>query len=117
MTIRELAKHIDAKTIIECDPDREIESACGADLMSDVLAFVKHNSVLLTGLINAHVIRTAEMIDVMCIVFVRGKRPPEDLCELAREREIDILATDYTLYEACGKLYAAGIPATHREEA
>ena len=75
----------------------------------DVLAFVKDQPVLLTGLCNPQVIRTAEMMDIMCLVFVRGKRPDEKMIELARERGICLLATPHTMFTACGILYKAGL--------
>ena len=73
MKIIEITKYLNAKVCNECNMDKQVVSACGADLMSDVLAFVKHNTVLLTGLVNQHVVRTAEMVDVSCIIFVRGE--------------------------------------------
>lgn len=78
MTIREVVKLLDAEIL--CGKDRldtEIHTACGSDMMSDVLAYVKDQSVLLTGLLNPQVVRTAEMMDMLCIVFVRGKRPEQ----------------------------------------
>ena len=87
----------------------EILTACGCDLMSDVLAFVKEQTMLMTGLINSQVIRTAEMMDIKAIVFVRGKKPTEDIAELAREYKMVVMTTDYTLYPSCGKLYCAGL--------
>jgi predicted transcriptional regulator len=89
--------------------DTEVHSACGADLMSDVLAFVKEQSVLLTGLLNPQVIRTAEMMDMKCIVFVRGKIPGESIISLAKERGIAVMSTKYRMYNACGRLYAANL--------
>ena len=89
--------------------DREVHSACGCDLMSDVLAYVKDQAVLLTGLINPQVIRTAVMMDMICIVFVRSKKPTEEMLELARESGIAIFSTDKRLYEACGLLYSNGL--------
>ena len=89
--------------------DREVKSAFGSDLMSDVLAFVKDQALLLTGLVNGQVIRTAEMMDIKAIVFVRGKKPTEDIAELAREYKMVVMTTDYTLYPSCGKLYCAGL--------
>ena len=89
--------------------DREVKSAFGSDLMSDVLAFVKDQSLLLTGLMNGQVIRTAEMLDIKAIVFVRGKKPTEDMVELAKEYSMVLLTTDFTLYPSCGKLYMAGL--------
>jgi len=86
-----------------------IDSACGADLMSDVMAFSKENSMLLTGLINPQVIRTAEMLDIQAVVFVRGKKPNPDMCELAEEKGIVLLSTDLPMFLACGLLYQAGI--------
>ncbi len=88
---------------------KEIHTACGCDLMSDVLAFVKDQSLLLTGLINSQVIRTAEMMDIVAICFVRGKNPGEDVVELAKDKDITILTTDYPLYTACGRLYENGL--------
>ena len=89
--------------------DKEVYSACGSDMMSDVLAYVKDQAVLLTGLVNSQVIRTAEMMDMICIVFVRSKAPTEEMLALARESGIVILATGMRMYEACGKLYANGL--------
>jgi predicted transcriptional regulator len=89
--------------------DSEVISACGSDLMSDVLAYVKEQTVLLTGLTNPHVIRTAEMLDVTAIVFVRGKAPMKEIISMAEERGMIILTTQYTLYEACGILYQSGL--------
>jgi predicted transcriptional regulator len=80
-----------------------------ADLMSDVLAYAPTNSVLLTGLINPQVVRTAEMAGILCIVIVRGKRPPAETIRLAEEVGIPLLSTRYTMYEACGRLYHAGL--------
>ena len=89
--------------------DKEVFSACGCDLMSDVLAYVKDQAVLLTGLVNPQVIRTAVMMDMVCVVFVRSKMPSNDMLELAKDSGIVIMATDKRLYEACGLLYAAGL--------
>ena len=106
-TIKEL---LDAEVV--CGEDcleREVYSACGSDMMSDVLAYVKDQAVLLTGLVNAQVVRTAEMMDMVCIVFVRSKCPTEEMVELARESNLVLLKTKKRMYEACGKLYAGGL--------
>ena len=89
--------------------NRHVYSACGCDLMSDVLAYVKDQAVLLTGLVNPQVIRTAVMMDMNCIVFVRSKTPSEDMLELARESGIVVMECDKRLYEACGILYTNGL--------
>ena len=89
--------------------EREIHSACGSDMMSDVLAYVKDQAVLLTGLCNPQVIRTAEMIDIYCIVFIRGKKPTEEMIEMAKERDIAIICTDHRMFNACGMLYDKGL--------
>ena len=93
-----------------------INTACGCDLMSDVLAFVKDQSLLLTGLINPQVIRTAEMMDIVAICFVRGKVPTADVVELANDRGIVLLSTELPLYIACGKLYENGLGGYQRAE-
>ena len=110
MTIAKAAELLQAEII--CGEERkneEIISACGADMMSDVLAFVKDQAVLLTGLCNPQTIRTAEMMDIICIVFVRGKKPGPEIIALARASDIAVLATDERMYPACGKLYANGL--------
>ena len=110
MTVNDVIKLLDA-TPLTCEDklDREVLSACGSDMMSYVLAFAKTKCVLLTGLCNPQVIRTAEMMDIVCIVFVRDKRPDEDMIELAKERGIAILATGHRMFGACGILYTAGL--------
>ena len=109
MTVLNIAQALDAEILFEGDAGREIKSACGSDLMSDVLAFVKENTVLLTGLTNPHVIRTAEILDVSAIVFVRGKIPTPEIVDMARERDITLMRTAETLFTACGILYEKGL--------
>ena len=89
--------------------DVEVHNACGSDMMSDVLAFVKDQSVLLTGLINPQVVRTADMMDMVCIVFVRGKDPTPEVVELAKDRGIVLMKSPLRMFTACGLLYEAGL--------
>lgn len=110
MTINNIKAILDARALCcEDSLDKEVFSACGCDLMSDVLAFVKDQAVLLTGLVNPQVIRTAVMMDMVCIVFVRSKMPSAEMLELAKESGIVVLSTDKTLYNSCGLLYANGL--------
>lgn len=110
MTIRTIAELLDAKVLcLEDKIDSEVRSACGSDMMSDVLAFVKEQAVLITGLVNPQVIRTAEMMDMRCIVFVRGKQPSPEIIELAEESGIVVLSSNERMYNACGKLYINGL--------
>ena len=91
---------------------KHVYSAFGCDLMSDVLAYVTDQAVLLTGLVNPQVIRTALMLDMVCIVFVRSKRPNEEMIALAKENGIVMMSTDKTLYSTCGLLYSNGLIGT-----
>lgn len=110
MTINTIKDLLGAEVLCGGDHlDREIHSACGSDMMSDVLAYVKDQAVLMTGLVNAQVIRTAEMMDMHCIVFVRSKQPSQDMLELAEESGMVILTTPRRMYEACGILYSNGL--------
>lgn len=86
-----------------------LETACGADLLSDVLAFTKEKTLLLTGLIHPQVIRTAEMLDLAGVVFVRGKEPSKDMIELAEAKNIPLLCTSYPMFQSCGLLYKGGL--------
>ncbi len=110
MTVGDIKSILNASVLCgEEHIEKEVHSACGSDMMSDVLAFVKDQAVLLTGLCNPQVIRTAEMMDISCIVFVRGKKPDEAMIEMAKEREIPLLCTDHRMFNACGKLYDNGL--------
>ncbi len=114
-TIKDL---LDAKVLC-CEENigRHVYSACGCDLMSDVLAYVKDQAVLLTGLVNSQVIRTAEMMDMNCIVFVRSKMPTAEMIELAKDSGIVLLTTTKRMYEACGILYSNGLVSNRVKDA
>ena len=110
MTLAEVKKILDADVIVGEDKlDMEVGKAFAADLMSDVLAFAKEGSILLTGLTNPLVVRTADTLDLRVIVFVRGKRPAPDAVKLAKEKNIPLLATRYIMFESCGRLFTAGM--------
>lgn len=110
MTVRKIVEVLDARVVAgEGELDLEVGSACGADLMSDVMAFVKEKVVLLTGLVNPQAIRTADLMDIRVVVFVRGKSPSEDMVEMARENGMILLSTKYSMFLACGRLYEAGL--------
>ncbi|MBR5120081.1 MAG: hypothetical protein IKV02_03705 [Clostridia bacterium] len=112
MKISQIQELLEAEVICGGNElDKEVSSACGSDMMSDVLAYVKDQAVLLTGLVNPQVVRTAEMMDMVCIVFVRSKAPTEEMITLAEEHGMVLLKTSKRMYEACGKLYAAGLGA------
>lgn len=110
MTVNDIMGFLDCELI--CGEDSlslEVHTACGSDMMSDVLAYVKEQSILLTGLVNAQVIRTADMMDMLCIVFVRGKHPDEDMISLAKERGIALMTTTHRMFTACGLLWENGL--------
>lgn len=86
-----------------------VYSACGSDMMSDVLAYVKDQAVLLTGLNNPQVIRTADMMDMLCVVYVRGKKPDELALKIAADKNICVLSTKKALFTCCGILYENGL--------
>ncbi len=116
MKIETLRDLLDAEVVCGGDClDGEVYSACGSDMMSDVLAYVKDQAVLLTGLVNSQVIRTAQMMDMACIVFVRSKQPTEEMIRLAEEGGLVVMTSGLRLYEACGKLYANGLTGNGRE--
>ena len=109
MTVNEVVRILNARVLVEGDMEAEIKTACGSDMMSDVLAFVKDQALLLTGLCNPQVIRTAEMMDMRCVVFVRGKGVDEAILRLAQDRGIIVLQTDYRMFTACGLLFEGGL--------
>ena len=110
MTLEEVRQILEAKVIVGSNlHEIEVEIVCGADLMSDVLAFAKTGAFLLTGLTNEQVVRTADMADIVAICFVRGKTPPEETVELAARKNLPLLATQLPMFESCGQLYRNGL--------
>ena len=110
MKIQELVRVLDAQVLVGEDRmNRDVISACCSDLMSDVLAFVNEKTVLLTGLTNLHVVRTAEMLDLKCLVFVRGKVPGQDVLDAAAEQGLVVLTCKHTMFTAAGLLYDGGV--------
>ena len=106
MNLRQISEILKADVLLGQESlDIEINMVCGADLLSDVLAFTKPDSLLLTGLTHPQVVRTAEIAEVSAVCFVRGKRPPEETIELARQRDLPLLCTSLLMYESCGLLY------------
>lgn len=117
MKLSEIGRMLDAEFLHDKNSmNTEVLTVCGADLMSDVLRFTKFRTLLLTGLTNIQVVRTADISDLVGIVFVRGKKPTEDVIQLAQEKGIPLLITQYTLYEACGLLYSCGLDSCHEGE-
>jgi predicted transcriptional regulator len=112
MKLRQIAELLGAEVLCgEEFLEDEVLAACGSDMMSDVLAYVKDQAVLLTGLINPQVIRTAMMMDMRCLVFVRNKKPTAEMVALARENHIAVMSTQNRMYESCGLLYKNGLGA------
>jgi hypothetical protein len=109
MTVTEAVALLDGQfyTVKEVN-DIEISSACGADLMSDIMTLVKDKTLLLTGLVNIQVVRTAELMDIPAIIFIRSKVPSQEMIDLAEENSIVLAGTSLSMFEACGKLYEAG---------
>ena len=110
MTIAQIISLLEATSLSDTpDLEHTIESVCGSDMMSDVLAFIKKDALLLTGLNNLQVIRTAEMLDIVCIIFVRNKIPDQSILALAEEKGIVILCTARGMFTTCGILYSNGL--------
>ena len=110
MLLREVRDILGAEVLCGEDLlDTEVLSACGSDFMSDVLAHVKNQAVLLTGLVNPQVIRTADMMDMLCVVYVRGKRPDALALKIATDKNICVLSTQKALFTCCGILYEHGL--------
>lgn len=110
MTIDKIRTLLDATVLCgEEFLDRCTDYVFSSDMMSDVLAYADEQSVLITGLCNAQVVRTAEMLDIACIIFVRGKCPDEHMLELARQKGIVVLCTVHQMFTTCGILYSNGL--------
>ena len=109
MTLREIAKILNATVYLgEKRMDEEVTTAFASDLMSDVLT-LKETPMLITGLCNVQTIRTCDMATLDIVLFVRNKKPTEDMVELAEDNDMVLLATSYGMFKACGLLFQQGI--------
>ena len=88
------------------DDSPAVSGVVAADLMSDVLVDARPGHVLVTGLVNVQVIRTAAIADLAAVVFARGKEVPAEVVDLARQMNVPVFASHDTLFEAAGRLYA-----------
>ena len=110
MMLAQIREILGAEVIYGTNLDSiEIFTGCGADLMSDVLSFSKTGGLLLTGLTNVQVVRTADMAGIVAVCFVRGKRPSPEAIGLASTGGIPLLATVLPMFESCGRLYRGGL--------
>lgn len=109
MNIAEIKEILNAEVILGDNLLFEIKMGCGCDLMSDVLSFIKSDTLLLTGLTNRQVIYTAEIAEIKAICFVRGKKPEKEVIDLARDKNIVLLRTNLPMFESCGRLHKAGL--------
>ena len=110
MQLKQIVQLVEGEVLTHnLDLSREVKGGCGADLMSDVLAYIAPGAVLLTGLCSAQVVRTAQMADVTAIVFVRGKRPSLDTIDLANRERIPLITSAHGMFELCGRLHQAGL--------
>lgn len=106
MRLKQIKEILEAELLVgEESLDLEVTTICGADLLSDVLAFAKPDSLLLTGLTHPQVIQTAEIAEINAVCFVRDKRPLTETVELAKEKGVPLLCTSLMMYESCGRLY------------
>ena len=110
MTLDKVKEILEAEVLCgEGQLTRDVKTGCGCDLMSDVLAFARPHSLLLTGLTNPQVVRTAEMVELAAVCFIRGKEPEPGTVSLAEEKGIPLLRTKLSMIESCGRLYARGL--------
>lgn len=110
MNLEEISRILKCEVLVgEHLEDVEAEGICAADLMSDVLAFTKPGTVLLTGLSNVQSVITTHVAEVAAVVYVRGKKPDADALKLAGQKDIPLLTSPLSMYEACGRLWQEGL--------
>ena len=109
MTIEEIAKVTQARILCGGDLNPPVSRAFASDLMSDVLTLETDHTLLITGLANVQAVRTAEMSDISCILFARNKRVSDEMIRLARENNMVVMQTAYSVFYTSGLLYQAGI--------
>jgi hypothetical protein len=118
MNLREIGKLVEGTPLNpDVGMDIKIRGACGADLMSDVLASSKPKAVLLTGLTNPQVVRTAQIAEFRAIIFVRGKQPQAETIDIATQEKMPLITSPFGMFELCGRLHKAGLPSFESNEA
>ncbi len=111
MHLKENIELVDGTTLNpEVDLNIKIRGGCGADLMSDVLASSQPKAVLLTGLTNPQVVRTAQIAEFRAIILVRGKQPQAETLAIATQENMPLIASPFGMFELCGRLHRAGLP-------
>jgi hypothetical protein len=117
MKLGQIIEILNGRALNEFNHARDVEYGFETALLSDVLAHAKpHTTLILTGIINTQVVRTAEMVDAAGVVFVRDKAPDENTLRLAEEIGIPLIVTRLGMFEACGRLFAAGIKPARQVE-
>jgi len=107
LTLADVRDLLGAEVLNGDDLSVQVQAVGAADLLSDVLALSRAGTLLLTGLVSTQVIRTAIVADLCGVVFVRGKKPGDDILSLARESKIPVLGTRLRMFDAAGLLYKA----------
>jgi predicted transcriptional regulator len=111
MELREIIKIVDGTLLNpQIEMQVQIRGGIGADLMSDVLAASQPDAILLTGLTNPQVVRTAQMADIRAIIFVRDKKPQAETLNIANQENIPLITSPFGMFELCGRLHQAGLP-------
>jgi predicted transcriptional regulator len=117
MDLKKIIKLADGSLLTpNIDVNIQISGAYGADLMSDVLAASQPDAVLLTGLTNPQVVRTAQMAEFRAVIFVRGKQPQAETLLLAEQEKIPLITSSFGMFELCGRLHKAGLPSFESNE-
>jgi len=110
MKLKDVAEMLNGKVVSGNEHlEKEVEYAFSSDLMSDVLTIQKDNLILLTGLANVQALRTAEMSDISCIVFVRNKKVNADMLKLGKESGIVLIECPSSMFRASGVLFSNGL--------
>jgi predicted transcriptional regulator len=110
MLLKEIQKILSCRSLTdEKLLEKEIEYCFGSDLMSDVLRYAKTGSLLLTGITNNQVLQVSEIMDLTGIIFVRGKKPDDDVISQANQRGLPLLSTENLMFDTCGILYSQGL--------
>jgi len=110
MKLSEIKEALEAEYLVGNDKmDTQVTGGAAGDLMSDLLRNPKEGALLLTGLTSIQVIHTSIIAGMAAIVFVRGKKPSQDVLNLAQEHDLPILMTNYNMYSSCGRLFSKGL--------
>ncbi len=100
MTVNDLLLNENFSAITLPNGDREISDVYIGDLLSWVMGRAKADDAWITIMSNVNILAVASLADTACIILAEGVTVDESIKATAVDKEINILSTDLSIYDA-----------------